>query len=201
MEARALAERLHVVPDRSVVTSPAAREALEGILAAGRHAKRFGGLDVPAARVLATLLRLYADLGEPPSPGRIALAAGLSDSETGWLLDDLFRRALVIMERPAPSSQAVDYAANRRETQRRATREREPVMKKLRFVGLDVHAETIAVAIAEQGGEVRSLGTIPNGPSRSGGCCGSSGHPTSCESATRPARPATSCTGSSPSSA
>lgn len=35
-------------------------------------------------------------------------------------------------------------------------------MKNIRFVGLDVHAETIAVAIAETGGEVRSLGTIPN---------------------------------------
>lgn len=35
-------------------------------------------------------------------------------------------------------------------------------MSKIRFVGLDVHAETIAVAVAEQGGEVRSLGTIPN---------------------------------------
>lgn len=32
-----------------------------------------------------------------------------------------------------------------------------------RFVGLDVHAETIAVAVAERdGGEVRVLGTIPN---------------------------------------
>jgi transposase len=31
-----------------------------------------------------------------------------------------------------------------------------------RFVGLDVHAETIAVAVAEKDGEVRSLGTIPN---------------------------------------
>ena len=30
------------------------------------------------------------------------------------------------------------------------------------FVGLDVHAETIAVAVAEKDGEVRSLGTIPN---------------------------------------
>ena len=30
------------------------------------------------------------------------------------------------------------------------------------FVGLDVHAETIAVAVAEAGGEVRSLGVIPN---------------------------------------
>jgi len=35
-------------------------------------------------------------------------------------------------------------------------------MKKVRFWGLDVHAETIAVAIAEPEGEVRSLGTIPN---------------------------------------
>ena len=34
--------------------------------------------------------------------------------------------------------------------------------EKLRFLGLDVHAETIAVAIAEPEGEVRSLGTIPN---------------------------------------
>jgi hypothetical protein len=35
-------------------------------------------------------------------------------------------------------------------------------MSKIRFVGLDVHAETIAVAIAEPNGEVRSIGTIPN---------------------------------------
>jgi len=35
-------------------------------------------------------------------------------------------------------------------------------MSKVRFVGLDVHADTIAVAVAEAGGEVRSLGIIPN---------------------------------------
>jgi transposase len=35
-------------------------------------------------------------------------------------------------------------------------------MSKIRFVGLDVHADTIAVAIAEPNGEVRSIGTIPN---------------------------------------
>jgi hypothetical protein len=34
--------------------------------------------------------------------------------------------------------------------------------EKVRFFGLDVHAETIAVAVAEPDGEVRSLGTIPN---------------------------------------
>lgn len=35
-------------------------------------------------------------------------------------------------------------------------------MRNVRFVGLDVHAESIAVAVAEPGGEVRSLGVIPN---------------------------------------
>ena len=37
-------------------------------------------------------------------------------------------------------------------------------MSNVRFVGLDVHAETIAVAVAQLEGEVRSLGTIPNDP-------------------------------------
>ena len=35
-------------------------------------------------------------------------------------------------------------------------------MSNVRFIGLDVHAETIAVAVAEPDGEVRSLGEIPN---------------------------------------
>ena len=35
-------------------------------------------------------------------------------------------------------------------------------MSKVRFVGPDVHAETIACAVAEAGDEVRSLGVIPN---------------------------------------
>lgn len=35
-------------------------------------------------------------------------------------------------------------------------------MSTVRFLGLDVHADTIAVAVAEPNGEVRSLGIIPN---------------------------------------
>lgn len=37
-------------------------------------------------------------------------------------------------------------------------------MATVRFVGLDVHAETITMVVAESAGEVRLLGTIPNRP-------------------------------------
>ena len=37
-------------------------------------------------------------------------------------------------------------------------------MRKVRFIGLDVHADTIAVAMAEPRGDVRSVGVIPNRP-------------------------------------
>jgi transposase len=37
-------------------------------------------------------------------------------------------------------------------------------MAKLRYLGLDVHAASITVAVAEPGGEVRSVGQIPNRP-------------------------------------
>jgi transposase len=35
-------------------------------------------------------------------------------------------------------------------------------MSKVRFLGLDVHADTIAASVAEPNGEVRALGVIPN---------------------------------------
>lgn len=38
-------------------------------------------------------------------------------------------------------------------------------MKKImRYVGMDVHAETIAIAVVERNGTERELGTIPNRP-------------------------------------
>ena len=37
-------------------------------------------------------------------------------------------------------------------------------MSKVRCIGLDVHADTIAVAVAEPSGDVRSVGIIPNRP-------------------------------------
>lgn len=52
-------------------------------------------------------------------------------------------------------------------------------MNNVRFVGLDVHAETIAVAVAEVNGEVRSLGIVPNRPESVRRLIGKLGRPAS----------------------
>ena len=69
-------------------------------------------------------------------------------------------------------------------------------MKKVRFVGLDVHADTIAVAVAEPDGEVRSLGMIPNRPESIRKLMKKLGPVGACGSATKPGRPAMCSTGS-----
>ena len=68
--------------------------------------------------------------------------------------------------------------------------------EKLRFLGMDVHAETIAAAIAEPDGEVRSLGTIPNRMESVRKLIKKLGQWRSCGSVMKPDRLAMSFTGS-----
>ncbi len=50
-------------------------------------------------------------------------------------------------------------------------------MRHVRLMGLDIHAETIAVAVAEVGGEVRSLGMIRTRPEPARRLIGTLGKP------------------------
>jgi transposase len=72
--------------------------------------------------------------------------------------------------------------------------------KDTRRVGLDFHGETIAVAVAEESGEVRSMGTVANRPDAIRALVKRLGSPQTlraCYEAGGPRR-GTSCTGSSP---
>src|SRR6058998_3185868 len=66
-----------IVPDWTVVTAPAARQAVEGILAAGHYDSRFRELAPGTARVLAHILRLYARLARAPTIDEVAADAAL----------------------------------------------------------------------------------------------------------------------------
>jgi len=89
--------RLPVIPDWTVATAPAAREAIAGILDAAWQGTRFADLDASAVRVLVTLLRLYADLGKPPSRQRIAAETAMAENDVLRLLNELDRHDLVIV--------------------------------------------------------------------------------------------------------
>jgi len=66
------------------------------------------------------------------------------------------------MERPTLVRRVAGYAADDETQRRRAAYEGVGRNVQIRFIGLDVHAGTIADAVAEPGGEVRSHGVIPN---------------------------------------
>jgi Alkylmercury lyase len=87
-----------VIPDWTVVTTPTARRALEGILAAGHYDSRFGGIDPDAARVLAQVLRLYARLGGAPAPNDLAADLALPTPSVKQQLAYLRARDLVLLD-------------------------------------------------------------------------------------------------------
>jgi hypothetical protein len=90
--------KIPIIPDWSVVTEPAARRAIEGILAAGHYDSRFGGLGADTANVLAELLSLYVQLGRAPTVQEIAAQARLSAPVVSDHLVRLRKRDLILFD-------------------------------------------------------------------------------------------------------
>ncbi len=86
------------IPDWSVVTAPAARRAVEGILAAWHYDSRFGGLEADIANLLAQVLRLYAQLGRAPTAQEIATRTRLSEPVVRGHLVRLRERDLILLD-------------------------------------------------------------------------------------------------------
>ncbi len=99
MAAAITPRRSPLVPDRRFVATQAAREALDGILAAGWYDKRFGDLSPLSASILAVVLRCHADQGRPPSVAEVAAITELSEHDANRHLADLQRHDLLIRNR------------------------------------------------------------------------------------------------------
>jgi len=86
-------------PDWSVVTQPRARAALKDVYAAAKWDRRREALDLVSARILAALLRQYAEFGRPPSRTELAAAVGLSERSVIGCLERLAQHDLILLDR------------------------------------------------------------------------------------------------------
>jgi mercury(II) reductase len=86
------------LPDWSVVTSPAVKEALLAMVGSDHVLNRWSGYDPTTDRVRVTLLKLYAEDGRAPSLAALAERAGLSETAIRPLLEELRRRDLVVFD-------------------------------------------------------------------------------------------------------
>jgi mercuric reductase len=82
-------------PDWSVVTSPAARNALQAI---DHVFARWSGYDAGTDRVRVALLQLYLEGGRAPAASALAERTGLSETAIRPLLEELRRRDLVVLD-------------------------------------------------------------------------------------------------------
>ncbi len=91
-------DRIPTIPEWSVVTAAGARQALEDLYVAGKWEHRGGGLDASSARVLATVLRQYAELGRPPSLAELAANVSAPEGTVSGALRHLQRHDLLLLD-------------------------------------------------------------------------------------------------------
>lgn len=96
-------------PDWSVVTAPAAREALSGRMAAreGLLDRWSHALEAGEDLVWRIVLQLYADKGQPPRPGAVADQTGIATARVVALLRNLQLRDLIGLD---PDGEGIRYA-------------------------------------------------------------------------------------------
>ena len=96
-------------PDWSSVTSPVARQALNGRMAAraGLMEKWSQALEADQDLVWRTILRLYADAGRPPFFTEVARETAFPQERVSMLLNQLQHRDLLGLE---PGTGAIRYA-------------------------------------------------------------------------------------------
>ena len=86
------------IPDWSVVTSRAVKDALLAMVGSNHVLNRWSGYDLAADRVRVALLQLYAADGRAPTIGTLGERAALSESAIRPLLEELRRRDLVVLD-------------------------------------------------------------------------------------------------------
>ncbi len=85
-------------PDWSVVTSLVVRDALQAMVGSEHVFDRWSGYDADTDRIRVGLLQLYAKSGRAPTPRALAEHAGLSETATRSLLQELRQRDLVVLD-------------------------------------------------------------------------------------------------------
>ena len=85
-------------PDWSVVTLPAAQDALLAMVGSDHVFNRWSGYEPAADRVRVALLQLYVENGRAPTRGALAERAVLSETAVQPLIEELRGRDLVVLD-------------------------------------------------------------------------------------------------------
>ena len=107
-------------PDWSVVTSPAATDALRAMLRAEHVLHRWQGYTAAEDRVRSSLLRLYRERGRAPAVADLARYAGLGEADVRESLLRLRERDMVVLDAQAETIEGA-YPFTERDTGHRLT--------------------------------------------------------------------------------
>lgn len=104
-----------LMPDWSLTTEPAARDALAASMVAAQRAEKWSDLSAAEDRVWRAVLHGFARSGAAPDMARLAAGTGLAEPTVGEILRALQRRDLVVLDERGTAVTAA-YPFSARET-------------------------------------------------------------------------------------